>query len=70
MCAGAILQARIPVVVFGALDPKAGAARSLFRLLDDDRLNHRCEIVEGILAEPCGEILTKFFRHQRSMGKK
>src|SRR5512142_2640321 len=47
MCAGAILQARIPCVVYGAADPKAGAVRTLYRLLDDARLNHRCLIVPG-----------------------
>ncbi|RIK72326.1 MAG: tRNA-specific adenosine deaminase, partial [Planctomycetota bacterium] len=52
MCAGAIVQARIPRVVFGALDPKAGAVTSLYRLLEDQRLNHRCEVVAGVLAEP------------------
>ncbi len=65
MCAGAIVQARVPRVVYGAADPKAGAARSLFRLLDDPRLNHRAELVEGVLAEPCGRILTEFFRRKR-----
>ncbi len=70
MCAGAIVQARIPVVVYGASDPKAGAVRSLFRLLDDVRLNHRCEIVPDVLAAPCGAILTRFFEHQRRLGKK
>lgn len=70
MCAGAILQARIPLVVYGATDPKAGAVHTLYRLLDDPRLNHRCLIVSGVLAEPCGEILTQFFRQQRRLGKK
>ncbi len=70
MCAGAILQARIPEVVYGATDPKAGAAESLFHLLDDKRLNHRVEVTSGIDAAPCGEILTRFFRQQRSLGKK
>jgi tRNA(adenine34) deaminase len=69
MCAGAIVQARIPHVVYGAADPKAGAARSLFRLLDDPRLNHRCEITAGVLAEPCGRILTEFFQRKRQSGK-
>lgn len=66
MCAGAIVQARIARVVYGADDPKAGAARSLFTLLNDQRLNHRCEITPGVLAEPCGEILREFFRAKRS----
>jgi len=70
MCAGAILQARIPIVVYGASDPKAGAANSLFQLLTDTRLNHQCQIVPDILAEPCGMILTEFFRKQRKLGKK
>ena len=70
MCAGAILQARIPTVVYGAADPKAGAVRTLYRLLDDERLNHRAEIVSGVLADPCGAILTRFFQAQRKMGKK
>ncbi|MCA9100961.1 MAG: tRNA adenosine(34) deaminase TadA [Planctomycetales bacterium] len=70
MCAGAILQARLPVVVYGATDPKAGAVESLFQLLDDRRLNHRCRTLGGVLAQPCGEILTRFFRQQRELGKK
>lgn len=70
MCAGAILQARIPRVVYGAADPKAGAVDSLFSLLNDDRLNHRSQVISGILAEACGEILTDFFRRQRALGKK
>ncbi len=70
MCAGAILQARIRTVVYGAPDPKAGAVHSLFQLLADPRLNHRCEIISGVLADPCGAILTRFFQQQRAMGKK
>ena len=69
MCAGAIVQARVPRVVYGAIDPKAGAARSLFRLLDDPRLNHRCELVEGVLAEPCGRVLSEFFQCKRREAK-
>ena len=70
MCAGAILNARIPRVVFGAVDPKAGAVQSLYTLLDDERLNHRCEVEGGILAEECSEILSSFFRNLRMQGKK
>lgn len=70
MCAGAILQARIPTVVYGATDPKAGAVDSLFRLLCDKRLNHEAEVIGGVMARPCGEILTTFFAEQRRMGKK
>ena len=70
MCAGAILQARIPTVVYGATDPKAGAVHTLYQLLDDPRLNHRCLTVSGVMAEPCGQILTRFFQEQRRLGKK
>jgi tRNA(adenine34) deaminase len=70
MCAGAILQARIPLLVYGTTDPKAGAVHSLFQLLGDARLNHRCEVVSQILAEPCGQILSRFFQAQRRLGKK
>ena len=70
MCAGAILQARIPRLVYGADDPKAGAVRSLFQLLADPRLNHQVETTAGVLAGSCGEILTQFFQRQRSLGKK
>lgn len=65
MCAGAIVLARIPRVVFGALDPKGGAVRSLYRLLEDSRLNHRVEVVAGVLSEPCGLVLSEFFRGKR-----
>jgi tRNA(adenine34) deaminase len=70
MCAGAIVQARIPTVVYGARDPKAGAVDSLFHLLNDARLNHRCDVVAGVLGPECGAILTEFFRQQRALGKK
>lgn len=70
MCAGAILQARIPTVVYGAPDPKAGAVATLYQLLSDPRLNHRCEIVAGVLADECGQMLTRFFQRQRNLGKK
>jgi len=70
MCAGAILQARIATVVYGATDPKAGAVHTLYHLLDDARLNHRAEVVGGVLAEECGQILSRFFQRQRQLGKK
>lgn len=70
MCAGAIVQARIPLVVYGATDPKAGAVGTLYHLLGDERLNHRAEVIPGVLAGPCGEILTQFFQEQRRQGKK
>ncbi|MGI9457941.1 MAG: tRNA adenosine(34) deaminase TadA [Aeoliella sp.] len=65
MCAGAIVQARIPHVVYGAADPKAGAADSLYQLLSDERLNHSAQVTSGILADECGEILQRFFRARR-----
>jgi len=70
MCSGAILQARIPRVVYGASDEKAGAVNSLFSLLNDERLNHRVDVVSGIHSTECGQILTEFFREQRRQGKK
>ena len=66
MCAGAIVQARVARLVFGAFDPKAGACRSLYRIADDPRLPHRAVVVGGLLADDCGELLTDFFRVRRS----
>ncbi len=65
MCAGAIVLARVPRVVVGAPDPKAGFAGSLGNLVQDDRLNHRVELTSGVLAEECGEVLRSFFRERR-----
>ena len=65
MCAGAIVQARIARVVYGAADPKAGACRSLYRLADDPRFNHRAEVCGGALGRECSELLTEFFRSKR-----
>jgi tRNA(adenine34) deaminase len=70
MCSGAIVLARVPLVVYGATDPKAGAVASLYHLLEDQRLNHRAEVVGGVLAGPCGEMLTRFFAEKRREGKK
>ena len=70
MCAGAILQARMGRLVYGASDPKAGAVESLFQTKEDNRLNHQVESTSGILAQECGEILSHFFQGQRSQGKK
>jgi tRNA(adenine34) deaminase len=70
MCAGAIVQARIPLVVYGAMDPKAGAVHSLFKLLDDPRLNHRAQTIPNVLAAECGGLLSSFFQDQRRLGKK
>ena len=66
MCAGAILQARVPVVVWGAADPKAGAVETLYRLFDDPRLNHRVEHTGHVMADACGQILSEFFRKKRN----
>ncbi len=70
MCAGAIVQSRVARVVYGARDGKAGAVDSLFRLLDDPRLNHRAEVSGGVLADQCGAILSHFFQEKRKQGKK
>ena len=70
MCAGAIVQARIPLVVYGASDAKAGAVQTLYQLLSDRRLNHQAQIVAGVQAARCGELLTSFFAAQRKLGKK
>lgn len=69
MCAGAILQSRIPRVVYGARDPKAGCVDSLYRLLNDSRFNHECDVTEGVLADECGSLLTHFFKGIRERKK-
>lgn len=70
MCAGAIVQARLPMVVYGAADPKAGACGSLYQIVQDTRLNHRANVVPGVLADRCAAILTEFFMQKRRLGKK
>jgi len=65
MCAGALVHARVSRLVFGAADPKGGAAVSLYRVLEDARLNHRVEVAGGVLAAECGEVLSRFFREKR-----
>ena len=65
MCAGAIVNARVPRLVYGCDDPKAGFAGSLGNLLQDPRLNHRVELTSGVLASECGELLRAFFRSRR-----
>lgn len=65
MCAGAILQARIARVVFGAPDPKGGAVISLYRVFEDGRLNHAVAVTGGVLGAACAEILSGFFREKR-----
>jgi tRNA(adenine34) deaminase len=65
MCAGAIVLARLPRVVFGAIDPKAGAAGSVFNVLEEPRLNHRPQVESGLLAEDCADLLRAFFAPRR-----
>jgi tRNA(adenine34) deaminase len=65
MCAGAIVQARIPAVVYGAANPKAGAAGSVLNILDHPGLNHRVSVVAGVMAEPCGRLMRDFFKKFR-----
>jgi tRNA(adenine34) deaminase len=65
MCAGLIVNARLGRVVFGAVDPKAGAVRTLYGLLEDDRLNHRSEVIDGVLEEESATLLKQFFKALR-----
>jgi tRNA(adenine34) deaminase len=65
MCAGAIVQSRVDVVVFGATDPKAGCAGTLFNLLEEPRFNHQPIVLAGILEQECGDLLRTFFRELR-----
>jgi tRNA(adenine34) deaminase len=65
MCAGAIVNARIPTLVFGAFDPKAGACGTLYTITEDKRLNHTCHVVSGILDRESEELLKGFFRKVR-----
>jgi len=69
MCAGAIVQARLKRVVFGASDPKAGAGGSVLSVLNHPRLNHRVEVTEGVLGEDCAAILKEFFGNKRKKKK-
>lgn len=66
MCAGALVLARLPLLVFGAPDPKAGAVGSLYDVAQDPRLNHRVDVRSGVLAKECGDVLRAFFRTRRS----
>ena len=70
MCAGAIVQARLPIVVYGCTDPKAGACHTLYSITDDPRLNHRCRVIGGVSNEECAQLLSSFFAAKRAMGKK
>ncbi len=69
MCSGAILLSRIKKVVYGAPDPKAGCAGTLMNLLQDERFNHQCEVIPGVLQKECGEMLSLFFRRIREQKK-
>jgi tRNA(adenine34) deaminase len=66
MCAGALLHARVKRLVYGAKDPKGGADVSVFQLLQDDRFNHRVQVASGVLADECGQLLTRFFQAKRN----
>lgn len=65
MCAGALVQARVGRIVYGARDPKAGAVHSLYEICNDERLNHQIPITAGVLEKECGDILSEFFRRKR-----
>jgi tRNA(adenine34) deaminase len=70
MCAGALVQARVPLVFYGCTDPKAGACHTLYTITSDERLNHRCRVLGGILADRCADLLRRFFLERRAEGKK
>jgi tRNA(adenine34) deaminase len=70
MCAGAIVQARLPLVVYGCTDPKAGACHTLYQITSDLRLNHRAQVIGGVLADRCAAVLSDFFAAKRRAGKK
>src|SRR5947208_1477423 len=70
MCAGAMVLARVPMVVYGTVDPKAGACDTLYRITADPRLNHRAQVVGGVLAQRCAAVLSDFFAAKRRLGKK
>jgi tRNA(adenine34) deaminase len=65
MCAGAIVQSRISRLIFGTRDEKGGAVKSLYHILEDPRLNHRVQVIEGVLGEQCQEIMQAFFSARR-----
>ncbi|HJZ53823.1 MAG TPA: nucleoside deaminase [Gemmataceae bacterium] len=70
MCAGAVVLARLPLVVYGCTDPKAGACHTLYQIPSDSRLNHRARVIGGVLADRCAAVLTDFFARKRAVGKK
>lgn len=65
MCVGALIHARVSTLIFGALEPKTGAVQSALKLLDDPSWNHRVEVVSGVLADDCREVVQEFFRQRR-----
>ena len=69
MCAGAIVLARLPVVVYGTTDPKAGACHTLYQIPSDPRLNHRAQVIGGVLADRCAAALSDFFAAKRRQEK-
>jgi tRNA(adenine34) deaminase len=69
MCAGAIVNSRLDRIVYGTGDPRAGACGTIFNIVEDERLNHRPEVVRGVLKEPCSQILSKFFKDLRAKRK-
>ena len=69
MCAGAAVLARLKTIIFGAFDPKAGACGSVNNIADDERLNHRCEIIGGVMEEECAELIKEFFKEVRVRNK-
>jgi tRNA(adenine34) deaminase len=70
MCAGAVVLARLPYVVYGTTDPKAGACDTLYRIASDPRLNHRAQVISGVLADRCAAVLSEFFAAKRRLGTK
>jgi len=70
MCAGAVVMGRVPMVVFGCTDPKAGACQTLYQIASDPRLNHRSRVIGGVLSDRCSALLTSFFARKRALGKK
>jgi len=66
MCAGALVLARIDRLVYGCDDPKTGACKSLYNIVQDERLNHRLEVTTGVLADECSKLLQDFFQHRRT----
>jgi len=70
MCAGAIVQARLPLAVYGCTDPKAGACHTLYSITTDPRLNHRCQVIGGVLTERCAGALSAYFAAKRRQGRR